>query len=150
MLPGGWDGGYRDSVFPGPSTVRLHPTGSPFSVIRDWDEERGRCRGWYANLEQPWMRTPIGFDGHDDILDIRVATDLSSWSWKDEDELEWSVEVGKISAEYAGAVRRAGNEVIGLIDAKAWPFDESVWSGLCLPESGMPVMPEQWATTIWP
>ena len=56
LLPGGWDGSYEDSPFPGPSMVRLHPTGASFSVIRRWDSELGRCRGWYVNLEQPWAR----------------------------------------------------------------------------------------------
>ena len=79
MLPGGWDGGHEDQVFPGPPTARVHPVGSGFSVLRRWDEHRRSYQGWYVNLERPWRRRPIGFDSRDDVLDLTVADDLGHW-----------------------------------------------------------------------
>lgn len=151
MLPGGWDGGYRDSAFPGPSSVRLHPVGARYSVIRTWDDAAQEFRGWYVNLEQPWVRTPIGFDGRDDILDIRVADDLSGWEWKDADELDWSVDVGKVTPEYAKAVRQAGEDAAAQVAAGVWPFVGSAWDRY-RPPSGwpLPTIPEGWTTTSWP
>jgi Protein of unknown function (DUF402) len=77
MLPDGWDGGYEQTAFRGPSVVRLHPTDQLFSVIRNWDADKEAFSGWYVNLERSWVRTPIGFDSRDDILDVTVADDLS-------------------------------------------------------------------------
>ena len=69
MLPGGWEGRHDDRAFAGPSTARVHPVGSGFAVLRHWDEHRRRYQGWYVNLERPWRRTQIGFDGRDDVLE---------------------------------------------------------------------------------
>ena len=127
MLPDGWDGGYEHSTLDGPSRLRLHPAGECFSVVRRWDEARHEIEGWYVNLEQPWVRTPIGFDSHDDVLDILVADDLSEWSWKDADELEWSVSAGRVTADYAECVGQTGTRVAAMIEAREWPFREEAW-----------------------
>ena len=50
------------------------------------------------NLEEPLKRTAIGFDYLDQLLDIEIAVDLSSWKWKDEDELEEAVARGDYDA----------------------------------------------------
>jgi len=150
MLPNGWDGGYQESTFPGPSVVRLHPPGAPFSVIRSWSADEGGFQGWYINLEQPWERTPIGFDSRDDVLDIRADDDLGTWSWKDEDELEWSVEVGKISADQARKIRETGVHVASMLEARRWPFRDAAWSRYAPPPGrGLPSIPDGWATTDW-
>ncbi len=41
-----------------------------YSVIRTWCESDLRFNGWYVNLESPWVRTTVGFDSRDDILDV--------------------------------------------------------------------------------
>lgn len=43
-----------------------------------------RADARYVNIEEPWQRTPIGFDSRDHLLDIVVTVDLSTWHWKDE------------------------------------------------------------------
>ena len=150
MLPDGWDGGYDEVPFRGPSVVRVHPIGQSFSVIRNWDPGEQLFSGWYVNLEQPWIRTPIGFDSHDDVLDVTVANDLGSWSWKDIDELAWSVEVGKLSASHAEAARQAGRAAIALIESRNWPFQDSAWHRF-MPERswGLPRLPHDWSRTDW-
>lgn len=102
------------------------------------------------NFEQPWKQTPIGFDSRDDILDIAVADDLASWRIKDRDELDWSVEVGKIPAAEAAATDRVADAVISRIEARAWPFTDEAWKPL-VPESTWttPTLPESWAVVDW-
>ena len=101
MLPGGWDGGYSDREWAGRSNLHLHKMGSGHTVIRSWDPDQQRFAGWYVNLEAEWVRTPIGFDTRDLILDVTVADDLSSWCLKDEDELQWAQDEGIVSADEA-------------------------------------------------
>ena len=61
------------------------------SVLLLWTAGFGELLLWYVNLEEPLKRTAIGFDYLDQLLDIEIAVDLSSWKWKDEDELEAAV-----------------------------------------------------------
>ena len=79
---------------------------------------------WYVNLEDPLVRTPIGFDYLDRLLDIEIAPDLSRWKWKDEDELEEAVARGILTSQEAHVIRAEGESVIAALDAGHPPFDE--------------------------
>jgi uncharacterized protein DUF402 len=78
---------------------------------------------WYVNLQDPLTRTSIGFDTRDNMLDVVVEPDLSAWRWKDERDVEAAVRTGLLSRREAGAVRREGERVVGLIEAGTPPFD---------------------------
>ena len=142
-----WDGTYIDAVWQGPGMLRLHVPGTAHAVLREWNAGARRAEGWYVNLEAPWSRTAIGFDSRDHVLDVEVARDLSSWNWKDEDELAWSVEHRKVTAEEAARARAEGERVIDAIERRAWPFDGdwSAWGPD--PSWPLPVLPDRWATT---
>ena len=144
MVSDGWDGRHDDVVFPGPPTLRLHPWGAAHAVIRSWNFTADRAEGWYVNLESPWRRTRIGFDSQDLVLDVTAAHDLSSWAWKDSDELDWSVEVSKYSREEAEEIREEGLRVVKRLEQRAWPFHED-WSAW-RPNASWPVpgVPENW------
>ena len=60
----------------------------------------------------------------DQMLDIVVASDLSEWTWKDEDELEATVARGILSTEEADVIRAEGERVIEALNARRPPFDE--------------------------
>jgi predicted RNA-binding protein associated with RNAse of E/G family len=123
--------------------VRLHPIGQSYSVIRTWRDDR--FVGWYVNLEQPWQRTPIGFDSRDDVLDVVATDDLTAVTLKDEDELDFAVHVGHLSAREAAEIRRTAAMVRAEIANRHWPFDESGWNALRLPIGMPPVeLPRQW------
>ena len=109
-----------------------------WAVNRRWHGDH--FEGWYVNLERPWVETAHGFDGGDLTLDVTVADDLSSWSWKDEDEVAWAVEHGTISREDAALARRAGEEAIAVLEARAWPFveDDPIWQ-VCAPDPTWPI-----------
>lgn len=127
FLPGTWDGSRRESRWDRPPCVRLHPVGRCYSVIRTWLTKEERFDGWYVNLEQPWSRTPVGFDSRDDVLDVTVSEDLSEWQLKDADELEFAVEVGLLTSTEAQSIRTNAELAIDDITHRRWPFDDSTW-----------------------
>jgi hypothetical protein len=129
MLPGGWDGQHVDRVFDVAPTLRLHVHGEGYAVLRQWSFENDRALGWYINLESPWQRTAIEFDSRDSVLDIVVSEDLSSWSWKDRDEFDWSVANGLLSVSEARQIERAAEDVVTQLEAREFPFvdDWSAW-----------------------
>lgn len=127
MLAADWDGVHEDVVWRGSPNLRLHIWGTSYSIIRSWSFADDCAEGWYINLEAAWRRTPIGFDSHDLLLDIVVAADLSSWAWKDEDELAWSVDVGMVTPEEADEIRAEGLRVVHALETRAWPFTAD-WS----------------------
>lgn len=85
-------------------------------------DEDGSFAAWYVNLQAPLRRTRFGFDSEDHVLDITIAPDLS-WSWKDEDELEEAVRLGRFTRDQAAEIRREGDRVVAVVEARAWPFD---------------------------
>lgn len=130
MLPGGWAGERAADVWLGPPSVRLHPIGQSYSVIRSWSDNDQRFRGWYVNLEQPWVRTAIGFDSRDDVLDVTASDDLSSYALKDEDELGFAVEVGTVAASEAAVIRATAERAVDDMRKRRWPFREEAWESL--------------------
>ena len=146
LVPGGWDGTSRAvTTWDGPPACRVHPVGGAYSVIRWWDASTRRHQGWYVNLEQPWVRTSLGFDSRDHILDVVVADDLSSCTLKDEDELAYAVEVGKVTPAEAEVIRATAADAIEDVTRRRWPFDESAWSAFePLEPAELPELPDGW------
>lgn len=100
-------------------TLRLMFSGASHSIWLFWDE--GEFIGWYVNLEEPFRRTPIGFDTNDHQLDVVVTPDLS-WELKDSDVLDAWTERGIYSREFAAAVREEAQHVIAIIERGGSPF----------------------------
>ncbi len=104
--------------------LRIVTRYSRHSVMLFWTPGFEELLQWYVNIEDPMVRTPIGFDYLDQLLDIRIASDLSGWSWKDEDEFEEAVDIGILTSEEAAAFRSEGESVIAALRARRPPFDE--------------------------
>jgi hypothetical protein len=49
------------------------------SVWLFWEADTWGFVGWYVNLQSPLVRTPLGFDATDDILDIEIEPD-GTWA----------------------------------------------------------------------
>ena len=81
----------------------------------------GEFMGWYVNIQEPIRRTPTGFDQRDLQLDVVVDAGRN-WHWKDEDELDRSVELGVISAGVAERTRREARLAVADVEASRWPF----------------------------
>lgn len=146
LVPGSWDGAYEERTWDGPGCLRLHLPGTAISVLRWWHPELERYEswGWYVNLELPWTRTAIGFDSRDLVLDIVIEEDLSSWYWKDEDELDWALEVGTMDPETAAVARSAGEQALTLLEERAFPFGTDWDRWRPDPAWELPTVPRGW------
>jgi protein associated with RNAse G/E len=107
------DGG----IFVSPFNTRGHYwPGRWFNVIRleEPDLDTGsRLAGFYCNIATPTQ------------LDVRVFVEDGLWRYEvwDEDEFEAAREKYGYDDELVGRCRRAVEEVIALIEARAFPFD---------------------------
>lgn len=145
LLPGTWHGSRRQSVWGGLPTVRLHPVGRSYSVIRSWIADEQRFEGFYVNLAQPWARTSVGFDSRDYVLDVVAAADLSRWHLKDADELDHAVAVGKFTQGQAKAIHRVAKSAVDDLVARRWPFDGATWTQAVPQDLLRPSeLPDQW------
>jgi predicted RNA-binding protein associated with RNAse of E/G family len=115
----------------------------PYGVLAFWEPD-GTFAGWYVNLETPLRRTALGFDFTDHCLDVLIPPGRSTWTWKDEDELEEAVGRGIFSAEQAARFRAEGERAAARIIGGQPPFDRD-WSGWRPdPEWPVPVLPHGW------
>jgi hypothetical protein len=116
---------------------------SEYQVQKVW--EPGTLRGWYVNIDLPYVRKPYGFDIVDQTLDIVVRPD-GSWYWKDEDELEMARAAGALSPADEARIWAAGEEVVALIEEREPPFDET-WARFEIPDrSPIAAFPDGWQT----
>jgi hypothetical protein len=138
--------------------LRLMFPGRQHSVWLFWEREEAgrRFTAYYVNMEEPFRRTPIGFDTNDHALDIVVQPDLS-WRWKDEEEFEGLVEAGRYSAEFGKSVRDEGLAAIAAIEGRRAPFGDgwetwepdSSWDAPALPEGWTEVPVAIWERRDW-
>ncbi len=92
-----------DGMWSGNSVLQLAQPGEARSTWGFWSGEHEEFRTWYVNLQAPLVRTRIGFDTEDHVLDLVVDRELN-WRWKDEDELDEAVRVGRFTEEQATAI----------------------------------------------
>ena len=124
--------------------VRIITPGSRHSVLVFWTEMFTEFLQWYVNLEDPLVRTSMGFDYLDQMLDIEVTPDLSQWKLKDKDEFEDAISRGILTPEEAQVIRAEGEQVIGAIDAGRSPFDEPWEQWRPDPQWPTPSLPQGW------
>jgi hypothetical protein len=109
-----------------------------------WEENTHKLRCWYVHLQEPLRRTRIGFDTMDQILDIVISPDRTSWCWKDEDEFSQAQAIGVYSQAKAQSIRQEGERVIAMLNANASPFCDG-WEDWTSPmEWGIPTFPQGW------
>jgi len=102
----------------------------------------GRPLNWYLNFERLPVRTPLGIDTFDLLLDMVIAPDLTSWKWKDEDEYAHARRLGLIDDQEHRRVSRARERAVALVSSRGGPFAESRTSWRASPEWAVPVLPE--------
>lgn len=81
------------------------PAGQPFAIHAMRDEPNGELKGWYVNVQAPAQVTDIGFDYMDRTLDVIVDPTLATWTYKDEDELDRGVRIGRYAPSEATQIR---------------------------------------------
>lgn len=139
-------GSHHNRVYSGPDSVRVHVPGSGFEVIRTWTGSA--FEGWYVNLVLPWRRTRLGFDTWDQMLDLVLTDDLSSWAWKDDDEFAFALQEGQISPEEAARVRAEGLRAITLMEARRFPFHEGWIRFRPNDDWPVPALPPDWQAFV--
>jgi hypothetical protein len=97
-------------------TLRLMFPGRAHSVWLFWaDSDDGRqLSKFFINMEEPFRRTPAGFDTQDHTLDI-VMHPNRSWEWRDEEELQNHIREGFFTADLAIAARDEGTSAVQAI-----------------------------------
>jgi hypothetical protein len=105
-----------DRPWAAPGVLHLTRPGEAHSV---WVFETS----WYVNLQEPLRRTELGFDMHDELLDLVRMRD-GRWRWKDEDELAEAVLRGYVTNDEAAATRAEAERVIA---ADAFPTGWEAW-----------------------
>jgi hypothetical protein len=110
----------------------------------DWDDDHA-FSGWKIDLVEPVRRTSLGFDTMDQLLDIIVEPDRSSWYWKDEDEVQEAQSRGIFTAEQVRDLFRRGERAVKTIMDNEPPFDADWQSWESTPALREPFeYPEGW------
>jgi uncharacterized protein DUF402 len=112
----------------GHGVLQLQRPGEMHAVWVLWHGPEREFRGWYVNLQEPFRRTPHGFDTQDLELDIVVGVD-GDWSYKDDEKLDAWIGRGRWTDTEVAAIRRAGASIGAELDAgRRWWGDEwAVW-----------------------
>lgn len=87
-----------------------------------WSADR-EFLGWYVNLQSKLQRSRLGFDFRDYQLDIIVEPDRN-WRWKDQDELNLAVELGRMTRGLDKAVRAEAQLAIEEIERNGRLYSE--------------------------
>jgi hypothetical protein len=133
---GGWEGH---------GVLMLQRPADRYAVWHFWDEPGRTFSGWYLNLQEPFRRTPLGYDTQDLELDVWIpAGDGGSWSFKDDDVLEDRVREGRFTEAEITEIRAEGARIGTMLDAGERWWDES-WSRWRPPPDWVaPVLPQGW------
>ena len=113
----------------GGDVLYLVHAGVGYKFGMSWDEDH-IFQGWKIDLIEPVRRTPLGFDYMDQLLDIIVDANRSTWYWKDEDEVQEAQARGIFTSEQVHDLYQRGEHAIQAILENEPPFDENwdIWS----------------------
>jgi len=136
-------GGLRDHVWTDRHVLMVQEPDRMSSIWYWWQETTWEFLGAYVNLQLPLVRTAVGFDTADYLLDVVIHPDWT-WEWKDEEELEEALYAGIVSPEMAQALRAEGERAIADLEARQWPFDTDFASWRPDPAWTVPALPVGW------
>lgn len=142
---GHWE--FTDSVWPC-STLAITKPGEWHSTWVSWLPDGSRY-GWYVNLQMPAVRTPLGYEAMDLMLDVVVSPERQ-WSWKDQDHFDEARALGLYDDALADRVLSEAEAVIEQVEAGAAPFD-GTWLDWEPPADWGPAeLPVDWETLSSP
>lgn len=121
----------------GRGVVDLSPVGRSHMIRHFWDGD-GSFRGWYVNIQEPFVRRGNVIDTMDHQLDLWIEPS-GAVEWKDEDHLEQAVELALLRGEEAAFVRAEAERVIS-----EWPFPTGWEEFSPEPNWAVPALPEGW------
>jgi predicted RNA-binding protein associated with RNAse of E/G family len=123
----------------GPNVLSFAFPGVPYAVLLFLE-------GYYVNLESPLVRTEVGFDYVEHILDATIPADRSGWSWKDEDELAEAVLRGLFTRDDVERFRHWGERAVEHVLLREPPFDRDWATWRPDPSWTLPALPDGWET----
>jgi uncharacterized protein len=139
-------------------TLRLMFPDACHSVWLFWDGAGAsrRLLRYFVNLEEPFRRTPAGFDTQDHTLDIVVTPELEC-RWRDEEDFRDHVALGFYTPELGAAARAEGQRVIDAIADGTHPClrgwaqwsPEAEWSPPAMPATWSTTPPTSWERRRW-
>jgi hypothetical protein len=142
-----WPHGWRTSGatrWRGHGKLLLHRPDDAYSVDLYWRGEDRAFHGWYLNLQDPYRRTPLGFDTLDHELDYWIPADGSPWEDRDRAEFEEQVLLGKYSPELAERVRQQGEDIEKMIVTGSTWWDPAWADWAPDPDWEVPALPDGW------
>ncbi|WP_344641128.1 DUF402 domain-containing protein [Kitasatospora cystarginea] len=116
--------------------------GEMFSLHYFQEPDSGEPLRLYVNFERPAVRTRIGIDTLDLLVDLVIEPDLSGYVFKDEDEYAHGRRLGFITDADHRLVEQARQRALGLLQDRAGPFADPwpTWA----PDAAwpLPVLPD--------
>src|SRR5581483_11995212 len=100
----------------GHGVLMLQRPGEAHAVWVFWDGPERDFAGWYVNLQEPFRRTPFGYDTQDLELDIWIPA-AGGWEWKDADVLEERVREGRYTPAQVEETWAEGRRVAAELEA---------------------------------
>lgn len=128
-----------EAVWQGCDTLRVAPTGRPWSVWLFFED--GRFDGYYVNLEQVHTRDAAGVYSGDHVLDVLVEPDGTHLR-KDEDELALAVEQGRFTAAEARRIEADAAAAEAVVASWGHPFCDGWESFSPDPDWPLPGLPQ--------
>jgi hypothetical protein len=124
----------------GPGSLRIAPTGTPWSVWLFWSDDGG-FSGWYVNLEQPHAREARSTWTCDHELDVWIEPD-GTGQLKDTDGLAAAVDANWFTAAESQLIRARADLAQAQYAQGHWAFDEAwtrwrpdpAWTAPTLPD----------------
>jgi hypothetical protein len=145
---GDWPGGrhpwHGRGTWAGHGVLMLHRPGDAYSVWHFWSGPERRFSAWYLNLQDPFVRTSVGFDTADHELDVIVRPD-GSWEFKDDELLEQRVADGRYTPAEVAEIRAEGARIAADLDAGRRWWDDGWTSWSPDPAWRVPELPAGWA-----
>lgn len=105
-----------------------------------FSRDDGEFAAWSVDIQTPLERTRSGFDTEDLVLGLVFENGVARW--KDEDELEQAIELGRFTRDEAAEIRREGERAVATIEARAWPLDSGWETWTPDPSWRRPTLPD--------
>jgi hypothetical protein len=135
--------GPRDHVWSRTDVLKILEVDKGYAIWLMWEENGGPFVQWYVNLQAPFVRTPSSVVTWDHSLDIVIAPDRR-WRWKDEGDFERIQALGWVTQSEAEGIRKAGEDVIPMVDRGEAPFCEPWTDWKPDPLWSVPEVPSDW------
>lgn len=118
--------------------------GEAFStyIMRETGTKNLDC--WYVNLQEPIRHTSIGFDTMDNMLDVVISPDMTTWRWKDDDEFAEAQKIGFYPSEKARDIWAEGEKAVQLITKERRDLYKKWEMWQANPEWELPILSPDW------